>query len=380
MLRNYIHNIEDLERLYYSRAGSQLIQKADAPVLTTTTGVYNAVFGAKVWANLNLEANAFGVLPKTPWLRSGWRVITARASATVTGGVAENAALPDTLKPTFLEVSTKPKTVAHNFDVSEVHEFLSTESADDVVGDLAFMRQYMGQEHKEHVNKMLLTDVDTLASNSIESLDRVVSTYGEVTNCGITAGDSDIFSIDRDAATGWSDAFVSHNSNTDRELTDTLLRTIQQNVLTNGANPDGQLWFTGYDTFFKITGLYEPQVRYASIGEKDISIGVNGVETPKGGAVGLKVSTLYGKPLILSKNTPQDTISRLYLLDTSNPEGFDIPRLCIKIAKPTQYFEAGMNTGDPFGINRLGNEGMYRTMGELICTFFAAQGKIRDLQ
>ena len=57
-----------------------------------------------------------------------------------------------------------------------------------------------------------------------------------------------------------------------------------------------------------------------------------------------------------------------------------LPRLGIDIAKPTQYFEAGMNSGDPFGIDKLANEGMYRTMGELKCRFFKAQGKIRDLK
>jgi hypothetical protein len=48
-------------------------------------------------------------------------------------------------------------------------------------------------------------------------------------------------------------------------------------------------------------------------------------------------------------------------------------------AKPTQYFESGIETGDPFAINRLGQEGLYRTMGEVWTTFFGGQGSIRDL-
>jgi len=35
---------------------------------------------------------------------------------------------------------------------------------------------------------------------------------------------------------------------------------------------------------------------------------------------------------------------------------------------------------DPFAINRLGTQGIYYTAGELICTFFKAQGSIRDLK
>jgi len=33
----------------------------------TISGVFNAVFGSHAWANLNIEANAFGTLPSYPW-------------------------------------------------------------------------------------------------------------------------------------------------------------------------------------------------------------------------------------------------------------------------------------------------------------------------
>jgi hypothetical protein len=112
---------------------------------------------------------------------------------------------------------------------------------------------------------------------------------------------------------------------------------------------------------------------------------VNGIQVLDGkeGIVGgLRVATLYGYPIIVSKNTITDTTSgksRLFLLDSSNPEGYDLPRLCIKMAKPTQYFEAGINAGTPFAVNKFTDKGLYRTMGELICTFFKVQGKITNL-
>ncbi len=379
-MRGYIRTIEDLERLYYSAEGARYIAKADAPVLSTTTGVYKPIYGAQVWRQLNQADNAFGLLPKVPWIRSGWRVITARASSSVTGGVAENGAIPDSIKPSFQEVSTKPKTVAHVFNVSEVQQFLAKESNDDAIGDLEFMRGYMAIEHKEQIDRMLLTDVDTLAGNNFESIDRVVSSYSEVSDAtiGLDAGDADIYSIDRDTAASWADAYVNHNSGTDRALTDELIRTLLQNVYTNGGHPT--LFLTGYDTYSAIQGLYNDQARYNQpMAQFKVKVGVNGVETAEGTQVGINVATLYGIPIFTDPHVPKDTISRLYLLDTSNPENFDIPRLCFKVAKPTQYFEAGMSSGDPFGINKLADEGMYRTMGELICTFFAAQGKIRDL-
>jgi hypothetical protein len=48
-------------------------------------------------------------------------------------------------------------------------------------------------------------------------------------------------------------------------------------------------------------------------------------------------------------------------------------------AKPTLYHESGIETGDPFGINRLGQVGLFHTMGELWQLFYGAHGKIRDL-
>ncbi len=394
----YIQTIEDMEALYYTPAGQALlspddlispfISKADAPVLSTTTGVYNAVYGAQAWVQVNQEANTFGVVPKIPWTRSGWRVITNRAGSPPYGGQAEDGALPDTIKPVFSEISTKPKLIAVTFDNSEVQEFLATSGGDDSFAAMADLRTYFGNSHKEDMNYMLNDSNGDLANNNMESVDRVASSNSEFSNCsdnadsGYTAGDLDMYGgvIDRDAS-GWEDAYVGHNSGVNRTLTDALLQGLIQNTLTNGANPNGQFFQTGYDTWAVINQIYDTQVRYNLIGEKMIQAGVNGIQSQEGIKVGTSVATLFNKVLIQSKNTVVDTggASRVYLLDTSNPEGFDYPRLFIKVAKPTQYFEAGMNQGTPFAIDRFGTEGMYRSMMEIICSFFAAQGKIRDI-
>jgi len=394
-----IKTIEDMEKLYYTSIGQQylgasdvqagFIAKTDAPVVSTTTGVYNAVFGVQAWIQLNMEANTFGVLPKVPWTRSGFRAITARGNTMPYGGVAEGGAIADTVKPTFAEISTKPKTMHVTFESSEVQEFLADASDDDAIGSMQDLRTYFAAEHKEDINSALNTENGTLASNNFESIDRVVSSYAEVTNCSesdestsYTTNDVDIYSQDRDSAASFADAYVGHNSSTVRSLTDSVIQTLLQNTLTNGANPNGQFFQTGWDTWATINQLYESQVRYHLIGEARIQPSVNGIKTPKGNDVGLNVSTMFNKPVIISKDTVQDTggISRLYLLDSSNPEGYEHPRLCIKVAKPTQYFEGGMNDGSPFAVDKFSTKGLYRTMGELICPFFKVQGKVRDLK
>jgi len=185
MARNYVRTVTDMERYYYgagnsmgySYSGSELL-KADSPMLSTTAGTYQAIYGRKVWSQLNQEFNAFSILPKRPWDRSGWRVITEKPnSGVVHGGIAENGTLPETVKPVFQHVAAKPKTIAHSFDVSEVAVFLADK--DDGLGDMrSVLKEEMGKHHAEMVNKMLLTDSETVAGNNFESLDRITANDG----------------------------------------------------------------------------------------------------------------------------------------------------------------------------------------------------------
>lgn len=384
-MSHYGDSIQYLEWLYYGPGQrylskddtSYLFSKADADVTTSTTGVYNAIYGADVWVQANHEANAFGVLPKYAAKKSGWRVTTAEAGSAADGGISETAAIPDTTKPTFLEVSTKPKVVAHTFGVSEMQSALA-ESGDDTTGDMNAMRKYFGSIHRLRMNQMLLRDVDSTAGDRIESIDRVVSANSEVSL--ITANDADIYGIDRDAAAGWSDAYVdAGSSGTDRDLTADHLLNALDNTREAGAN--STFWMTGTDTYAAIQALFEPQVRYTNpLKEGSFQMGVNGIQTDKGIGIGMTFAMLYGLPLIVSKDVVKDTISRIYLLDTSEAEGFGAPRLGLRMNKPTQYFETGISQGNPFAIDKFADQGVYRTMGELICYRFGVQGKIRDLK
>jgi len=74
----------------------------------------------------------------------------------------------------------------------------------------------------------------------------------------------------------------------------------------------------------------------------------------------------------------QDTISRIYFLDTKDA---DQPGnvLAFAVVKPTQYFETGFDE-DMILMNQLGIEGWYKTIGELRCRVFNRQAKLRDLR
>ena len=390
MARDYVRTITDMERYYYgagnamgySYTGSELL-KADSPMLSTTGGTYQAIYGRKVWSQLNQEFNAFSILPKKPWDRSGWRVITQKPNnGAIHGGVAENATLPETVKPTFQHIGAKPKTIAHTFDMSETAIFLA--DRDDGLGDIrAVLKEEMGKHHAEMVNKMLLGDIDSPAGNNFESLDRI--TAGDAGTTGLTglktsstnahvtaATDLDIYSIDR-SANSWSHAEMDCAADThdDNRRTFSLdhLDTLFQRIWERGGNP--KVILTGYDTLMRLQQLLQSQQRFME--EKRVTPTYNGVKGVPGIEAGFIVATYNGVPIIPTKDMPDDDgISRLYFLDTDY--------LYFSTAIPTQYFESGIETGDPFAINRLGQEGLYRTMGEIWTTFFGAQGSVRDLK
>ena len=379
-----INTIQELEEIYYGKQAG-IIQKQDAPILTTTTGVYNAIFGQFVWSLLNQEANVFGVLPKTTWKISGWRLKTAKAGVDDTGGIGEAGTIPDSVKPTFVEVTNTLKTIAHTLEVSEHQQYLYDK--DDGAASLEWLRQDAGVRHIEEMNIMLRLDVSIGAAaaganytgtNNLESIDRVISNDSEEDAFGGSfTSFFDIFGLDRDTATTF-DSFVDHNSGTDRNMTDLLLRTMVWQIKQDGGNTT--VFITGFDTYRTILGLYADQVRYNTIGESAVSVGVNGIQSEKGFDTGMRITSVYGIPMLMSKDIPQDTISRIYALDTSDPESSGEPRIGISIAKPTQYFESGVDAGDPFPIDKFSTQGVYRTMGEIKCTTLQAQGKIRDLQ
>ena len=398
-----IKTMEDFEHLCYSSAGADWIRKSGDPLLTSTAGVYNEIYGELAYSQLNTEGNFFQVLPKYPHANSGIRMITARPEE-VGLGYLEGGNIPVTKKFTFEQKKAAVRNWANSFEVSETMEMMAQRGIDDTFGSLAQRRPLQATHHAEMLNRMLLHDVsaDALAGQTgggvagdrsvtsdllnwpnFETVDRQISSKSE--RDAYNGSYNEWWNpyhgteFDRDSVTTW-DSYVDHTSGEGtRELEDDLIRDLNQNVLERGGNPT--FYFTGHDSYNKMIGLYSGQVRYQGIvGTQQTQITVNGVSTATGIGVGINIPTIYNKPVFLSKDVKKDTISRIYLCDTSDPEGNGVPRLGMRMFAPTQYFEGGMSQGQPIVTGKFTSIGIYRTMGELICTAYNAQGKIRDLE
>tara|TARA_Y100000310_G_scaffold208785_1_gene209398 strand:- start:2765 stop:4150 length:1386 start_codon:yes stop_codon:yes gene_type:complete len=407
------------------------------------SALYNKIYGQKVWSMINQEINPLSVLPKRQYTQSGWRIMTRRplgganpafgigttaysaGSALNTphadeiGGVQENHALDSTglqsVAPEYDTLFMSPKTVAHQFAYSE----LAAEMAkiDDGIGDLrAIVREDMGKLHAEVQSKMLVMplenyDLDSGGSASASgtqtyadmernytSLHKIISTSSEIhelatqniiASANGAGASTDIGSLygntDRTASTamgssvGFMDATINigdgYAATEQRTLTLSILNALIQQLRLAGGTP--KVILTGFDTIQSIADLLQAQERF--IDGKEIIPTHAGVKGVKGQEVGFRVATYMDIPMIPCKDMPittHDTLST----GVSDMLFLDTDHLWFATLKPTQYFEDGINHGNPFGVGTLGNKGMFRTMGEVGCSFFKGQGKITNIK
>lgn len=442
-MAGYINTIADLEAQTYGInkvGGNALLKQAGAiggihtghdgsPTFSGTgiadTGaLYNVVYGQKVWSMLNREVNALSMISKRPYSSSGWRVLKSRPAggsgntfsvstsgsetlaelgddsprADLIGGVPENAGLSTSsdglgpIAPTYAQLNMSPKIIAHQFDFSELA--MEMAQIDDGIGDIrAQMREDMGKHHAEVQNKMLVMPFENYATaaltnigNGYTSLMKVVSNRAELLEIDTTLGDTGasastisakIYGSERFTAASFLDAEVDYGtdytSGNVRSLTLAILNSMIRKLRQAGGSP--KVILTGYDTLQSISDLLQSQERFMD--GKEIVPTVNGVRGVKGQEVGFRVSTYYDIPLIPVKDMPATgaattKISDMLFLDTDH--------LWLSVMKPTQYFEDGIGNGNPFGVGTLGNRALYRTIGEVGCSFFKGQGKITNLQ
>ena len=341
---------------------------------------------------------------------------TPRADAI--GGVPENAVIGTdmvALAPEYTKLYVSPKTIAHLFEFSELGMELA--AIDDGVGDIrAIVREDMGKLHAEVQSKMLVMPLEKYSENgttgiekNYTSLLKIVSSAAEIaqmadddvfyhnqTNNGTAAQLADatrIFGTERTVTvntSGGSGAYTytgvasfldaevdfgaNYTSGGCRVLTLSLLNDMIRRIRQNGGNP--KVIITGYDTIQKIADLLQSQERFMD--RKEVVPTHNGVRGVKGQEVGFRVATYYDIPIIPAKDMPStgkstsNRLSDILILDTDH--------LWLSVMKPTQYFEDGITSGNPFGVGKLGNQGMYRTMGETGCSFFKGQGKITNIK
>lgn len=377
-------------------------------VASANTGVWNAIYGAQAWYQLNTEANLFGCLPKLTWDKSGFRAISGFTRGPQSMAISETGSIPAAVAPTITTIKLTPKIAVNTFQTTQVVEQLAKLSQDDIFANLDTIRMFYATEHVKLLNQQMnnmvvgtaLANCNQYATGTpvFESIDRIVASYVEGTTCATSNATTlnAIISpwnnaISRGSGATAYDAYVSAPSgtiNVPAYLTDASIRNLIQGTRTNGGF--NNVFVTGYNTYAEIQGLYLSNWRTATWGELRIDTGLNGIHSAEGVDAGVKVASLFGIPLISAVDTPgsQDTytsgtlttvvgVQNMYLLDTTDTEGYGDARLGAQILNPTNYLETSAR--DFILLQYLAYEGMYMSIGELACRFLSAQGKLRDI-
>ena len=409
---------------YYNAGGlapvgspeDSLFTKGMIGAIGNSPSIWNPIYGAQAWYQLNTEANLFGLLPKLTWDKSGFRAIAAFTRSPGSMALSETSTLPSPTTPTITTVKLTPKINANTFETSQVVEQLAKLSQDDIFANLDTVRMYYATEHvkliNQQLNRLIVGTATTICEDGsvgtatvaaatvyptieLEALDRLVSSYAEGTAVGLGAATSPTLThvvspyngaVSRASASAY-DAQVAAPSGSigvGAYLTDPSVRTLIQSCRTAGGY--NNVFLTGYGTYAEIQGLYLSNWRTASWGELRVEQGLNGIKTQEGLDVGVKVASVFGIPLISAVDTPASQTTsagalvgqqNLYLLDTTDTEGYGDARLGLQVLNPTNYLETSAR--DFILLNALAYEAMYMTIGEQACRFFAAQGKLRDI-
>ena len=359
----------------------------------------NILYGAEVWSQLNRERNIFAYLPKTKWVKSGWRMLTGYATASETDIVlsGETGAIPSSVVPEIQTAKVNPSTLAMSFDISLVYEALVNAGADDMAMSKDMLIKTYAMEFASRINQLLgrkvLADTRTNsvapATNEIVPLDRIVSGYDE-SQIGSSATDPigdyvNVYGLDRATAPSILDSIVVHNNGTAGL---SLSFDLFGDLILNKVHEKGgetSVIITGPDTYAKIVALFTNVVTYmATPGDPtaspvvytSVELGNEGAKPGKEGFhAGWTVPAVFGKPILQSKDIGKDGISRIYGLDLHDPEGYGVPRLSLSVLIPTAYFEVR----NPAITGKAVSRGVFLTALNTVSRRLNTHFKIRDL-
>ncbi len=374
--KGYFENFGKMWDAYYPEYAGMMSNKADAPYLTTTTGVRQVMYGPGLQALFVTAANAYGALPTQSWGNggSGRRLITAPYFGTTPDGSAtQGGVTPDSAMETLDTLAYTPKQLAPKpVEMSLVE--LSVENIDNNVkwSELVDARRKIVINEQDQV--LLSYAGAGLAGTKVDTIDRIVASYDQMANGGesMTAGYLDYETKDRDAANIPYDAQVDHGSGTVRKLNLNLLDSVffKAKAFWDAQSIRNKIWLTGPGSEGRMTQLIKTVVR-GEIPTAPVSFGVNGVQTVEGMA-GPVVANKYNGLVIISDKF----VDNHYAASTTGLEKvycLDLDHLAMWWSMPWQYQESQ----EVIASGKLGRKGIFLAVGNVTADLFGCHAKVQ---
>ena len=389
--RNIINNMQDLEDIVYAIKFNEQL-KADAPFLTSTTGLSNTLYGIAVWHQLNYEKIPLQVLPSNVYTQSGFNVKTSKSSGPTWLG--EDDTIPEQIKGNYAKIKIDPKILSMTMGES-LKQTLLAETNDDTIGGMAFIRSELAMEYEEGIPERLMADVESMSKaaaydyaddDKMTPYDRLISSDAEEdAHGGSNAGWYDCYvdgAMDRDGSTTFDSTVITCNESgtiggTNGNLEKPIFTDLIQQIETkSGKRPSAFL--TSYEVRGIIQHLYDGDVFYTP--SNTVTGGLNGVESGTGLGVQYSVAAINGIPIIGSKysiKNSADTAQASKILALNTDPGPFGNVLELSVLYPTVEMTSGygLQNKNHDLINRVG----LITLAELVGHEPIALGKITDI-
>jgi hypothetical protein len=352
-------------------AGQAIPKLAKAALDTSTGAVSNPVYDLDTFIAYSVLPTPYGLIPKKPWKRQGWRTVKT-ASKTGDLGVdeADAATLPAGVVPTYFEVYARPKELALTTNYTNRLRVIAA-IADAVPIDKN--RQTVEKDFYRSLSNDLTDDVTNIAADDVETIQRHTANFAMLTN-HFDAGDEDLYAdraginptVDR-SAEAWADANAIYAA-ADRNLTEDLIDALRKaQEFYWDRYPEGKAYLTGYDTWDDWSRLGNSKQRFTSV-EGAISVG-EGVKTSPGVKGGFKFSAWDDIPIVR-----YDNIDKVGAAAKAPIHLVDLDYMTLAMGKPFGFQESE----NPFEVG-LQTKGLWNGICENVAWLWKGHGSLHDL-
>jgi hypothetical protein len=366
-------NLFDLITYYHnptleSQFTLDTIMKSAGAVTTATAGVWNKVFGAVLWNQIPLSAPTFGILPTVEWERSGIRVVHDFMASVADGIPTSEGAVPPSVRPDIITMSVDPKEYVLTQDITDVIQALSN-TADDVGINFISMRMMFGKHYLTNLERMI---------HDVSGTEGTTPSGYWVRMCDVVHNSGTIYGINR-ATNTWARAIVDTASALRTPDID-FINKMKARIEQLGVKPNVVVTSPINTAYFRSQA--DNKMFLSILDSRPVKISVNGIEGQEGYGVGVLVNQLYGLPIIESPfvgatggsvGSGETRLPNIYVLTTEFSGDVLFGKMLLI---PTTYHEANV----PLAQNLFGTRIAYRTVGNLVCRRFNAQGKINSLK
>jgi hypothetical protein len=377
-----------------------------------TTGVASRIAGLALYNAVNMDTPIIGALPDID--RTDDETITVMSDSPAatfrgifdppsTSGVAGGGNLPTASRWETRSVEARVKIIAMAIENDFIHDIESRLGHDTLNFDklVEVAEQFVDRSlERDNVARAVSSGGDDYTQDDfVVQLDRVVGSADEEANAtdasgtAYAGGDLDVYDIDRsdtgtqssDNYLNWFDATVDHNSGTLRQLTGDLINQhIDNQVQDSSASYEDLIIITGRDSGRVMSDLRDSQFRADALSAAGTEE-VGDAETRFGHNFNARISHWDGTPVVIAPSVPGQSLSRIFVLDTTEGQvpGSEetLPKIGLEHYREPDAWMAGPDQQtNPLATGTIAQEAAFAMYPEVVARDVSAQGKIIEIE